>query len=131
MDTILNKKLVADFFTALNEQRMNDAFGYFAEDLHWWILGDIPVSGNYDKRKISLGLKLIFRSFDGFKFTLGEMTAEENRVSVIAESNAVRKSNSKKYNNHYHFLFSFENGKIKTVKEYFDTVHAVWIEESS
>ncbi|MDZ4727519.1 MAG: nuclear transport factor 2 family protein [Leptospira sp.] len=130
MNTNTNKELIGKFFGYLNEQKMSEAFELFAEDLDWWILGNIPVSGNYDKRKISMGLKMIFRAFDGFKFTLGEMTSEENRVSVIAESHAKRKSNGKSYNNHYHFLFTLQEGKIKNVKEYFDTVHAVWIEEN-
>jgi ketosteroid isomerase-like protein len=130
MDTSQNKDLVKKFFGFLNEQKMNEAFELLGDDLHWWILGNIPVSGNYDKRKISLGLKMLHRSFDTFKFTLGELTAEEDRVSIIAESHAKKKSNGKSYNNHYHFLFTFENGKIIKVKEFFDTVHAVWVEEA-
>ena len=130
MDITQNKNLVKEFFTYLNEQKMQEAFAMLSEDLHWWILGNIPVSGEYDKRKISLGLKMLHRSFDDFKFSIGQMTAEENRVSVILESHAKRKSNGKSYNNHYHFLLSFKDGKIIQVKEFFDTVHAVWIEEA-
>ncbi len=71
---------------------------------------------------------MLFRAFDNFQFTLKEITAEEDRVSVLAESHGVRKSTGKKYNNHYHFLFTIENGKIIKTKEYFDTVHALWVE---
>ncbi|TGN17581.1 nuclear transport factor 2 family protein [Leptospira idonii] len=124
-----NKDVVKKFFGLINEQKLTEAFLLFSEDLHWWIMGNVPVSGDYDKRKISLGLKMIHRNFDHFTFTLKEMTAEDDRVSLIAESNAVRKSNQKKYNNHYHFLITLSDGKILKVKEYFDTVHALWIEE--
>ena len=130
MDLAQNKNLVKIFFNLLNEQKMSEAFDMLSEDLNWWILGNIPVSGNYDKRKISLGLKMLHRSFEGFKFSIGQMTAEENRVSVILESHAKRKSNGKAYNNHYHFLLSFHEDKIIDVKEFFDTVHAVWVEEA-
>lgn len=129
MNLTKNKEIVTEFFTNLNEQKMKEAFEMLSEDLHWWILGNIPVSGDYDKRKISLGLKMLHRSFDGFKFEIGVMTAEEDRVSVIVESHAKRKSNGKTYNNHYHFLISIKDDKIYSVREYFDTVHAVWVEE--
>lgn len=129
MNLTKNKQIVSEFFTNLNEQKMKEAFEMLSEDLHWWILGNIPVSGNYDKRKISLGLKMLHRSFDGFRFEIGIMTAEEDRVSVIVESHGKRKSNGKTYNNHYHFLISIKDDKIYAVKEYFDTVHSVWVEE--
>ena len=130
MDITQNKESVRSFFQHLNDQEMPEAFQMLSEDLHWWILGSTPVSGEYDKRKISLGLKMLHRNFENYKFTIGQMTAEENRVSVILESHAKRKSNGKAYNNHFHFLISFENGKIVKVKEFFDTAHVIWIEES-
>lgn len=130
MDITQNKEIVRRFFQHLNDQEMPEAFQMLSEDLHWWILGSTPVSGEYDKRKISLGLKMLHRNFENYKFTIGQMTAEENRVSVILESHAKRKSNGKAYNNHFHFLISFENGKIIKVKEFFDTAHVIWIEES-
>ncbi|TGN10111.1 nuclear transport factor 2 family protein [Leptospira ilyithenensis] len=125
-----NKKIVKEYFDLISEQKLSEAFVLLADDLHWWILGNIPVSGDYDKRKISLGFKMLQRNFEKFTFLLGEMTAEEDRVSLIAESKAIRKSNSKLYNNHYHFLITLNDNQIVKVKEYFDTVHAVWVEES-
>ncbi|GBF49976.1 snoaL-like domain protein [Leptospira ryugenii] len=128
MDIQNNKKIVAEFFSNLNARDMNAAFALLDESLHWWILGNIPVSGDYDLKKISLGLKLIFRAFDNFQFTCKQFTGEEDRVSLIAESHGIRKSTGKAYNNQYHFLFTIKNGKIIKVQEYFDTVHAVWVE---
>lgn len=125
----MNKKIIQDFFQFLNGSKWEEAFALLHEDMNWWILGNIPVSGNYDKRKISLGLKIIFRSFENFHFKLFEITAEEDRVSVIVESFGKRKTTQKDYNNHYHFLFTIKDGKIYRVKEYFDTIHAKWIEE--
>lgn len=124
-----NKEIVLEFFRFLNEQKMNEAFNLFHEDLNWWVIGNLPISGNYDKRKISLGLKMLHRNFSDYIFTQSTMTAEENRVSILLESHAVRKSNQKKYNNHFHFLFTLKDDKIISVKEFFDTVHVLWIEE--
>ncbi|HMZ61945.1 MAG TPA: nuclear transport factor 2 family protein [Leptospiraceae bacterium] len=125
-----NKEIIKKFFICMNEQNYKEGFDLLSDELNWWILGNIPVSGNYDKRKISLGLKMLGRNFEAFRFTLHTMTAEEDRVSLIAESNGKRKSNGKNYNNHYHFLFTVREGKITDVKEFFDTVHAVWVEET-
>lgn len=123
-----NKEICKKFFDSINSKDYEQAFGLFDESLEWHIMGTANVSGIYDKRKISLGFKGLGRSFEGFNFTLAEITAEENRVSIIAESKATRKSNGKKYNNHYHFLFILKEGKIILVKEFFDTIHANWVE---
>ncbi|WCL50562.1 nuclear transport factor 2 family protein [Leptospira sp. GIMC2001] len=129
MQTELKDK-TRSFFQWINNKEYNPAFDLFHEDLQWIIMGTANVSGKYDKRKISLGLKGLARSFENFVFTIHEMTAEEDRVSVIAESHGLRKANGKKYNNHYHFLFRFVDGKIIEVKEFFDTIHANWVEEN-
>lgn len=125
-----NKKIVVNFFGKLNQKNMKDAFELLDENIHWWIVGNTPVSGDYDFKKITFGLKIIFRAFDNFQFTLKEITAEDDRVSVIAESHGIRKSTGKKYNNQYHFLISIKDGKIAKTKEYFDTVHALWVESN-
>ncbi len=123
-----NKEISREFFDSINKKEYSLAFDMFDESLEWLIMGTANVSGIYDKRKISLGLKGLARTFDGFQFSLGELTSEDDRVSIIAESHAVHKKNGKKYNNHYHFLFTFKNGKIILVKEFFDTIHANWVE---
>ena len=38
----------------------------------------------------------------------------------------VRFTNGKTYNNTYHFLFVFRDGKICLSKEYNDSAHAAW-----
>ncbi|MCB1325364.1 MAG: nuclear transport factor 2 family protein [Spirochaetales bacterium] len=122
-----NKQIVRDFFEAVNR---NDADGISAklhEDLDWWIVGAIKISGHKNKRAMALGFKLIHRVFEGFHFVLEEFTAESDRVAVTAQSHAVHPS-GRKYNNHYHFLFKIHDGLIANVKEYFDTHHAEWIE---
>jgi ketosteroid isomerase-like protein len=128
MNTEENKKTVTNFFKLLNDRNTKEAFTLLDESIHWWILGNIPVSGDYDYKKITFGLKMLYRAFDTFQFTLKEVTAEDDRVSVVAESHGIRKSTGKKYNNHYHFLFTLDNGKITKTKEFFDTVHALWVE---
>lgn len=127
MSTEDNKRIVRQFFDLLNAKDHKGISALLADDHDWWILGNIPLSGHKDKRAIQLGFKLIHRVFEGFAFTLHDLTAEENRVAVTAESHAKHPS-GRAYNNHYHFLFWIENKQIARVKEYFDTQHALWIE---
>lgn len=114
----------------MNEKNFKEAFEFLHEDLNWWILGNIPVSGTRNKKEIELGLKIIFRTFENFQFILHEFVSENEKISIIAESKAFHKRTKKNYNNHYHFLFEIKDGKIIRVKEFFDTVHALWIEEN-
>ena len=54
------------------------------------------------------------------------VTAEGDRVAVEAESH-VQLKNGKTYNNTYHFLFLFRDGKIYQAREYNDSQHAAEI----
>ena len=123
-----NKQIIRDYFGFINKKENQKAFDLLSEDLNWWIIGKTSVSGNRDKRKISLGFKLIQRAFESIEFILHEFTAEEDRVAVTAESKG-KHSSGRYYNNHYHFLFTIQNDKIARVKEYLDTEHATWIEK--
>lgn len=123
-----NKNTVRRFFSCFNSKDPEGLAALLAESLDWWIIGDTKVSGHKDKRTIVLGLKFIHRVYAGFAFQLGQLTAEEDRVSAIAESQGRHKS-GKEYHNHYHFLFTFDrDGRILAVKEYMDTRHAAWID---
>lgn len=122
-----NKQLVKDLFEDLNQGDVARALARVAEDIDWWVIGRAKVSGHKDKRLVGVTLKSIFRSFRSFRFVLHDITAEDNRVAVTAESIGRHKS-QRDYNNHYHFLFFLRNGQIERVKEYFDTDHAIWIE---
>lgn len=52
------------------------------------------------------------------------ITAQGNRVAVEAETRSVIKPDGRLYNNHYHFLFEVENGRITALREYCDTALA-------
>lgn len=122
-----NKQIVGALFEAINSRNIASADDLLHPDLKWWIIGRAKVSGEKDRRMIRLLFKMIFRGFKEFRFVLHEFTAEGNRVAVTAESHGIHGS-GKTYNNHYHFLFFLEEGRIVRVKEYFDTEHAIWLE---
>lgn len=126
-DLEANKQVVRDFFQAWNDRDFKTAHEMFDDGLEWWIVGDTAVSGSRDKRQMRAALKLLPRIFEGFRFTLHEFTAEEDRVAVVAESQGTH-SSGRPYNNHYHFLMKIKDGRIARVQEYFDTEQATWVD---
>lgn len=127
---IQNKERVRTVFDAINRQDIDAVMSLQTDDIDWWVIGRAKVSGHKSKRLVQITLKSIFRSFQAFQFTIHDMTAEENRVAVTAESRGLHRSGLE-YNNHYHFLFFLRDGLIERVKEYFDTEHAMWLESAS
>ena len=59
----------------------------------------------------------------GLRFTIVSATAGGDRVAVEAEGNGVT-CEGKPYRNQYCFVFTLAEGKIRSVNEYFCTVHA-------
>jgi hypothetical protein len=51
------------------------------------------------------------------------MVAEGDKVAVELVITG-RSAKGKDYRNHYHFLFTIRDGKIKAVKEYVDTLYS-------
>jgi ketosteroid isomerase-like protein len=90
------------------------------EDITWWV----PGRGTVTKAEF-MGMAAAFAEMlDGpFSLTVKGVTAEGDRVAVEAESLGKLK-NGRTYNNTYHFLFLFRDGKIYQAREYNDSAHA-------
>lgn len=58
----------------------------------------------------------------GLKITIDELTGEEDRVSIRSHSDAKHVS-GKMYQNRYHFLLYFRDGKIVSSHEYLDSLY--------
>ena len=56
----------------------------------------------------------------GISFEFLNLTAEDDRVAVEAKGRSTEVS-GKEYNNEYHFLIFFRDGKVCRMKEYLDT----------
>ena len=124
MSTEANKKVVTEFWEAFSAGKAEDALAMLAEDATWWIAGNFPLSGTRTKQEfIELGEQLAPVAPNGFRVTPTAFTAEGDRVAVEAESYG-EMANGKIYNNRYHFLIEVRDGKIHSVREYLDTMHA-------
>jgi uncharacterized protein len=118
-----NKNVVRSFFKALEAGDIEQIGHLTTDDFTFWIAPTTIASGTYTKETF---LKLISETFDNLAgpttLQLGDLTAEDDRVSVTMVGNMPLKS-GKVYNNHYHLLFFLRDGKVSAVKEYSDTYH--------
>ena len=76
-------------------------------------------------RDVMIGTLEAFRRMvpTGLRLMVHSVTAEGARVVVECEGDAVT-SEGKRYCNQYCFVFTFADGKIREINEYFCNVHA-------
>ncbi len=116
-----NRELVRRFFAALNAGDTAALVDAYADDGEVWTSGHTLISGTFPKEHIRASAGRIFEAFPhGIEFMIHAMTAEGERVAVEAESRGVHAS-GRLYNNLYHFLFRFRDGKLVNLREYMDT----------
>ncbi len=84
-------------------------------------MGNTLISGKYNKDQVAGFADSIFDAFpEGIKFTIHGMVAEGDAVAMETESLGEHVS-GKRYNNFYHMLVKFRDGKMTRLKEYLDT----------
>jgi membrane protein len=118
-----NKQIVMSFFNAISAGRIEAAFAMVADDVTWWVPGELPVSGTKTKDQYRTVLATNQAEFPTtITFHVQGLTAEDDRVAaeVVATGDH---TNGKRYNNHCHALFTIRNGQIVAVNEYMDTKH--------
>jgi ketosteroid isomerase-like protein len=92
----------------------------------YWVSGGIDgMSGSYNKDGLGALLSGVTSVYENgaLEITPTAAIAQGDKVAVEATSHAKLK-NGRVYQNQYHFLFEFRDGKILSVKEYMDTKHA-------
>ena len=122
IDTLTaNKRLVEQFFEALNAGDAEAIAAAYTDDGEVWTSGHTLISGSFSKAHVRATAGRIFEAFpQGLRFTLQGMVAEGDRVAVEAESCGLHASGMT-YTNQYHFLFELRDGRIRRLKEYMDT----------
>jgi len=119
-----NKQIALKFLAAMSAADAKAQAEYLAPDAFTVTKGFAGVSGRRD-RATMLATVEAFREIvpTGFRPTIHRVVAEGDTVVVEWEGNAVL-SNGQPYCNQYVFIFTFENGKISQLNEYFCTVLA-------
>lgn len=125
-DTESNKAIVADFFETFSKGDVPGVIDRMHDEGSWWVSGAIErMSGTYPKAALAGlldGARALYRE-GALHITPTSMTAENDRVAVEATSFATMED-GRIYANSYHFLVTVRDGKVATVREYMDTIHA-------
>src|SRR5262245_13173341 len=128
---MVNRKIAEELFARLSASDVPGVLDLLTDDATWLAAGRrelLPAAGTYDKRRLEKLFKAMLGQLkNGLKMTVKGVIAEGDKVSVEAESYG-ELANGRVYNQHYHFLIEFRDGKISAVREYLDTqhAHAVW-----
>ena len=135
MTTEQNKRLADELFARFTASDIDGVLALMADDVTWRIPGKpelTPAAGVYDKDRLRrLFQRMLAQLNHGLKMTVTGLLAEEDRVAVEVESSGDLR-NGRQYRQQYHFLITFRDGKIASVREYLDTHHAfdVWMRAS-
>lgn len=110
-----NKAVVERFYAAMNARNVDAALALFGEGAKIVVVMNGPFAGEHAPAREFT--QAFFDTFPEIVFTVGTMTAEEDRVAVEVSSRGVL-SSGEPYRNHYHNLFVIQGDKIRLFKEY-------------
>lgn len=120
-DTESNKRLTLAFVAAMQRGDADAIADAYAPEGKLTTMGDTLISGTRGREEIRQFAGGVLEAFpDGLAFDVHTLTAEDDRVAVEASSRG-RHASGRDYCNHYHFLFTWREGKLVELKEYMDT----------
>jgi len=126
------KRSAVELFARFSASDIPGVLDLMTDDVTWRVPGKpelSPVAGIYNKDRLKrLFGRMLAQLEGGLQMTVLGLLAEGNDVAVEVESQGDLR-NGRKYRQQYHFLITFRDGKIASVREYLDTHHAfdVWI----
>jgi ketosteroid isomerase-like protein len=123
MTTEDNKNLVKRFIKAFGTKDLDEVRLVTTDDCTFWVAPTTAASGTHSREEFLQILSDVYEDVDGpITLQIGDITAEDDRVSVTMTGNITFKS-GKVYNGTYHNLMWVRDGKISMMKEYLDTYH--------
>jgi ketosteroid isomerase-like protein len=125
MSTEQNKALAAELINAISVGDVEGIKKLVSEDCKWWVMG-FPRDQPFTRERMLRGARTIIDQVlpGGFNMKIEGMTAEADRVAVEVQGHSYTTS-GKLYNNFYHFLFEFHDGKVIRGMEYTNPKHAL------
>ncbi len=119
-----HENTVSEFLRLFSSGDVEQTMAMMTEDATWWVAGTMPISGTYDKAAFTRLLSGVLDACTGpIQITPKHYTIQGDRVALEAES-YTQTRNGRTYNNLYHFLIRVRDGKVASVREYLDTMHA-------
>lgn len=117
-----NKALATRFCKLISDRNLDELFTHFHDDGSWSIpyrTDRFPFAGFKNKAAIREMLTGFLGGFTAFTFSVENLTAEGNRVSIEARSAGTGPKGAP-YENVYHMYMEIQDGKVHTIREYFD-----------
>jgi ketosteroid isomerase-like protein/uncharacterized membrane protein len=127
-----NNRTAIALFERFSASDIPGALALLTDDVTWRVPGkpgESPAAGTYDKRRLQHPFEhMLTQLVDGLSMTVLSLVSDGDHVSVEAEGRGDLR-NGRQYRQQYHFAFTLRDGKIATVREYYDTHHAfeVWM----
>jgi uncharacterized protein len=121
-----NKAIVAEFLEVFSAGDVPGILDRLHDDATWWVSGSIEgFAGTKSKEEMGKLLEGVVTVYDegALRLTPVAMVAEGDRVAVEAEGYA-ELTNGRVYQPQSAFVFEVTDGKIRSVREYIDTLHA-------
>ena len=116
-----NKDIARKFIENMTNNNVAAIIESYDDDVRIQTMGNTLISGVVNKTQAKEFAGQVLNAFpQGIKFVIHNLTAEEDRVAIEAESFANHVS-GKYYNNKYHFFVRLRDGLITEFKEYMDT----------
>jgi ketosteroid isomerase-like protein len=116
-----NKAVARQFIENMTNNNIAAIIESYDDDVKIYTMGNTLISGVVNKTQAKEFAGQVLNAFpQGIKFVIHNLTAEEDRVAIEAESFATHVS-GKYYNNKYHFFMRLKEGKVIELKEYMDT----------
>lgn len=122
-----SKAIVQGYMDALTTGDFNALRSFFTPESTWTLAGDLPLSGTWtggaqilDEFVPAMVARLVPESME---FAFDGLIAEGDRVLAEWSTRALARSGGR-YDQHCLAVFTVRDGKIVSVREYFDTKHA-------
>lgn len=117
-----NKALVREFFQSWGESDFDHMLELVDPEGEWWTLANRKTRTFKD---VIARVKTVAEETTAgrIEFTLGSLTAEDDRIAAVLESHA-HFADQGAYNNQYFFLFQVADGRFARAWMYYDTALA-------
>ena len=116
-----NKAVARQFIENMTNNNIAAIIESYDDDVKIYTMGNTLISGVVNKTQAKEFAGQVLNAFpQGIRFVIHNLTAEDDRVAIEAESFATHVS-GKYYNNKYHFFMRLKEGKVIELKEYMDT----------
>ncbi|REG51152.1 hypothetical protein B0G80_7638 [Paraburkholderia sp. BL6669N2] len=123
MSTQENVQIVKDFFAAMGRCDKQGLLAISAEDIEWIIPGEWPLAGTH-RRHAGLAdlLQKASETVETSYPESPEFVAQGDRVLAVGFATGRIKATNRRFEDHWIFAITVQNGKVTKIREYIDTL---------